>query len=137
LLRQFITLDESSANQTIAQAFAIYSIEEVCRSLFTPTLTRLGQLWRAGEITVTTEHFASALIRERLASLFRSAPINDDAPLALVGCAPGELHELGPLMLALFLRRAGLRVAYLGQSVELESLVDAVEAVGPASVLLS
>jgi DNA-binding transcriptional MerR regulator len=137
LLRQFITLDESSVNQTIAQAFAIYSIEEVCRSLFTPTLTRLGQLWRAGEITVTTEHFASALIRERLASLFRSAPINDDAPLALVGCAPGELHELGPLMLALFLRRAGLRVVYLGQSVELEGLIGAVEAVGPASVLLS
>jgi DNA-binding transcriptional MerR regulator len=137
LLRQFITLDESSVDQTIAQAFAIYSIEEVCRSLFTPTLTRLGQLWRAGEITVTTEHFASALIRERLASLFRSAPINDDAPLALVGCAPGELHELGPLMLALFLRRAGLRVVYLGQSVELESLIGAIEAVGPASVLLS
>lgn len=141
LLRQCISLDESSANQTIAQAFAIYSIEDVCLSLFAPTLARLGQLWRAGQLTVTTEHFASSLIRERLASLFRSAPMTDDAPLALVGCAPGELHELGPLMLALFLRRAGLRVVYLGQSVELESLVATIEAAGsasaPVSVLLS
>lgn len=137
LIRQFTALDESAASQTIAQAFAIYSIEEVCHSLFTPTLARLGQLWRQGEITVTTEHFASALIRERLASLFRSAPSNEGAPLTLVGCAPGELHELGPLMLALFLRRSGLRVVYLGQSVELESLIGAIEVVGPASVLLS
>jgi methanogenic corrinoid protein MtbC1 len=137
LLQQFITLDESSANHTIAQAFAIYSIEEVCLALFAPTLVRIGQLWHDGEITVTTEHFASTLIRERLESLFRSAPTSDDAPLTLVGCAPGELHELGPLTLALFLRRAGLRVVYLGQSVELESLIATIEAIGPASVLLS
>ncbi|HEY7849330.1 MAG TPA: cobalamin B12-binding domain-containing protein [Ktedonobacterales bacterium] len=137
LLQQFISLDESSANHTIAQAFAIYSIEEVCLALFAPTLVRIGQLWHDGEITVTTEHFATTLIRERLESLFRSAPTSDDAPLTLVGCAPGDLHELGPLTLALFLRRAGLRVVYLGQSVELESLIATIEAIGPASVLLS
>jgi MerR family transcriptional regulator, light-induced transcriptional regulator len=54
-----------------------------------------------------------------------------------VGCAPGELHEIGPLMLALFLRRAGLRVAFVGQMTELESLVDTVKTQQPAVVLLS
>ncbi|HZC08251.1 MAG TPA: cobalamin-dependent protein [Ktedonobacterales bacterium] len=137
LLQQLIALDESAANSTIAQAFAIYSLEDVCLSLFAPTLERIGQLWSSGELTVTTEHFASALIRGRLESLFNSAATSDDAPLALVGCAPGELHEIGALMLALFLRRAGLRVIYLGQSIELEHFITTIESIRPACVLLS
>lgn len=137
LLNQFINLDEASANGAIAQAFAIYSVEDICLYLFVPALARIGQMWQDGEVTVTVEHFASALIRGQLESLFRSTPTREGGPLALVGCAPGELHELGSLMLALFLRRSGLRVVYLGQSVELESLVSAIRAVRPACVLLS
>lgn len=137
LLHQLLRLDEFAANRTIAQAFAIYGVEDVCTSLIAPTLARIGDLWSAGEVTVTTEHFASAVLRARLESLFHSAPMNDDAPLILVGCAPGELHEVGALMVALFLRRAGMRVIYLGQSVDPEHLITTVEAVRPACVALS
>ena len=137
LLQQLVSLDESAANRTIAQAFAIYGVDDVCMSLIAPTLAHIGDLWSAGEVTVTTEHFASAVLRGRLESLFHSAPMNDDAPLILVGCAPGELHEVGALMLALFLRRAGMRVIYLGQSVDLEHLITTVETVRPAGVALS
>lgn len=137
LLHQFINLDESSANRTIAQAFAIYSVESICLSLFAPTLVRIGQMWQDGDVTVTVEHFASALIRAQLESLFRSSPASEEGPLTMVGCAPGELHEIGPLMLALFLRRAGVRVVYLGQSIEIEHLANTIESVRPACVLLS
>lgn len=137
LLRQLVALDEAAAAGLIAQAFAIYSVEDVCMALLRPTLVRLGELWREGAITVATEHFASALIRGRLESLIHSIPASEEAPLALMGCAPGELHELGALMLALFLRRSGVRVVYLGQSVEPESLLTTIEATRPACVLLS
>ena len=40
-------------------------------------------------------------------------------------------------MLALFLRRYGLRVAYLGQNVEVDGLIATVVAARPAAVLLS
>ena len=137
LLRHLVALDEAAAAGLIAQAFAIYSVEDVCMALLRPTLARLGELWREGAITVATEHFASALIRGRLESLIYSIPVDAEAPLALVGCAPGELHELGALMVALFLRRSGVRVVYLGQSVEPESLLTTIEASRPACVLLS
>lgn len=137
LLRNIIALDESAATNAIAQAFAIYSVEEVCVALLQPTLVRLGDLWREGGVTVVTEHFATTLFRGRLESLFHSVPAPDDAPLTLVGCAPGELHELGALMLALFLRRCGVRVVYLGQSVEPTSLLTTIEATRPACLLLS
>ena len=53
----------------------------------------------------------SYAVRAQLEGLFRCAPAVDGGPYLLVGCAPGNLHELGPLMLALFLRRLGVRVA--------------------------
>ncbi len=137
LLHQFITLDEYAANRTIAQALAIYPIEEVCLSLFTPTLVEVGRLWATGEAPITVEHFGSALVRAQLDGLFRSASIGERGPLALVGCAAGEQHELGSLMLALFLRRAGLRVVYLGQNVEVENLLTTIASFRPACVALS
>ncbi|HEX8995392.1 MAG TPA: cobalamin B12-binding domain-containing protein [Ktedonobacterales bacterium] len=137
LLTQFMHLDEASANGTIAQAFSVYSVEDVCLSLLTPTLIRLGELWQSGDITVTVEHFASALIRGYLEGLYRASPLNDAGPMLLIGCAPGEAHELGALMLALFLRRAGLRVVYLGQNVDPDTLIETVETIRPACLLLS
>lgn len=137
LVRQFMNLDEFAADRTIAQTLSFYSIDDVCLYLFVPVLYEIGRLWAEGEVSVTVEHFASAIIRAQLEALFRAAATSEGGPLVLVGCAPGELHELGPLMLALFLRRAGVRVAYLGQNVEVESLISTIESLRPAGVILS
>ncbi|HEU5442165.1 MAG TPA: cobalamin-dependent protein [Ktedonobacterales bacterium] len=137
LLRQLSELDEVAAVRTITQALAVYTVEDVCLHLFRPVLVEIGRRWADGSLGVTVEHFAAALIRAQLDSLFRSAPGQESGPLVLVGCAPGELHELGALMLALFLRRAGLHVAYVGQSVEAQSLASTVAALKPACVALS
>lgn len=137
LLRHFVTLDEPGAMRTMAQALAVYPVEDVCLALFVPVLESIGQRWAAGELTVTVEHFASAVIRAQLEALFRATPGGDGGRLVLVGCAPGNLHELGPLMLALFLRRAGIHVAFIGQNVSAEHLLATVESVNPACVALS
>jgi methanogenic corrinoid protein MtbC1 len=137
LIHQVAALDEPAAAHTIAQALAVYAVEDVCLQLFTPALVEVGRLWAAGELSVTVEHFASALVRAQLESLFRASARPELGHLVLVGCAPGELHELGALMVALFLRRAALRVAYLGQSCEARPLAQTVAALRPAAVVLS
>ena len=65
-----------------------------------------------------TESLKSVLIR-LLAEEKKAGP---DGAKVVVGCAPEELHEMGILMLALFLARRGLDVLYLGQAVPLEDL---------------
>ncbi|MFI5274419.1 MAG: cobalamin-dependent protein [Ktedonobacterales bacterium] len=137
LLAQVSQFDEPGAVRTIAQALAVYTVEEVCLHVLQPVLVEVGHRWATGMLSVTAEHFASALIRAQLDSLYRCPAAIETGPLVLVGCASGELHELGALMLALFLRRAGLRVAYVGQSVEVASLADTVAALKPACVVLS
>jgi DNA-binding transcriptional MerR regulator len=137
LLSQLSNLDEYAVHSTTMQALAVYTVEDVCLHLFAPILVELGRRWAAGEMCITVEHFATALIRAQLDGLFRSAAISRSGPLVLVGCAPGELHELGALMLALFLRRAGIRVVYLGPNIEVEGLLATVASHRPSCVLLS
>ncbi|HEX6816951.1 MAG TPA: B12-binding domain-containing protein [Ktedonobacterales bacterium] len=137
LLRAFSDLDELAARRLITQAMAVYPVEDVCLLLFVPVLEEIGREWSEGKLSVAVEHFASALIRAQLEALFQVFAAEQSGPLVFVGCAPGELHELGSLMLALALRRGGLRVTYLGQNLEPESLVLTVQAAKPSAVILS
>ena len=137
LLDAFKVLDETTAGILMASMLAIYTVEQVCSELIVPTLWRIGQLWEEGKITVSVEHFASAYFRGLLTNLFHVAHSTGEGPLVLVCCAPGEPHEIAPLMLALFLRRAGMRVAYLGQSIESAGLLQTIQQLAPAVVCIS
>ena len=116
----------NQAENLLASMLAIYPVEQVCVELITPTLWDIGLLWEQGKITVSVEHFASAFFRGILSNLFHVTPDVGTGPLAIVCCAPGEAHELAPLMLALLLRRAGMHVVYLGQSIETSGLLDTI-----------
>ena len=50
---------------------------------------------------------------------------------------PGQLHELAALMLSLLLRRAGIHVAYLGQSIEIDGLLLTIRRFSPALICVS
>lgn len=126
LLEAFKVLDESTAENLVASMLAIYPVEQVCIELITPTLWDIGLLWEQGKITVSVEHFASAFFRGILTNLFHVTPDVGTGPLVIVCCAPGEAHELAPLMLALLLRRAGMHVIYLGQSIQISGLIDTI-----------
>ncbi len=137
LLDAFTKLDEDTASSLMASMLAIYPIEQVCTQLVTPTLWEIGRLWEQGSITVSIEHFASAFFHSFLTNLLHVTPTNNTNPLVIACCAPGEVHELAPLMISLLLRRAGLRVAYLGQSIETEGLLHTVRQLSPALICVS
>lgn len=137
LLDAFDRLDEATAGRFMASMLAVYPIEQVCTELITPTLWEIGQLWEQGLITVSIEHFASAFFYGWLTNLLHATPSSNPNPLVIACCAPGELHELAPLMLSLLLRRAGLRVAYLGQSIETEGLLHTARQLSPTLICVS
>src|SRR5690606_22740096 len=56
---------------------------------------------------------------------------------ALVACAPGELHELGALIVAIMLSRQGFGVTYLGQSTPVQDLAAMVNETAADAVLIS
>ena len=134
-----IRLDEAEASSVLARAFILFGVEGVIEHLIQPLMEKAGEFWASGQLPITIEHFVTAFMRAQLEALYRSEPTPSTGPLVLVGCAPGEYHELGALILALILRRqrAGLRVAYLGQNVEPEHLLESIQALRPAVVCVS
>ena len=137
LLDAFNGLDEATASRLMASMLAIYPIEQVCAELIKPTLWEVGRLWEQGLITVSIEHFASSFFHGLLTNLFHAMPPGETGPLIIICCAPGEEHELAPLMLSLLLRRVGLHIAYLGQNIETRGLLQTVRQLSPALVCVS
>ncbi|HLX39351.1 MAG TPA: MerR family transcriptional regulator [Ktedonobacteraceae bacterium] len=137
LLAAFNELDEVTASSQMSSILAIHPIEQVCAELITPTLWEVGRRWEQGVISVSIEHFASAFFRGLLTNLFHATPTSNTNPLVIACCTPGEAHELAPLMLSLLLRRAGLRVAYLGQSIETPGLLQTIKQLSPVMICIS
>jgi methanogenic corrinoid protein MtbC1 len=137
LTHALINFDEVSAESIMAEAFAMYPLEQVGEELVTPVLVEIGDKWHRNELSVTREHFATNYLLHRLTALLRTVPNLGSGPLLWVGCAPGELHEGGAVLLALYLRRAGYRIHYLGQDLPVDDFVGEVRRRHPAMVLLS
>lgn len=139
LLEACIRLDEGASQRVLASIFAIFSIEQAITDLLQPVLVRMGERWQTGQLSITVEHFATAMICCLLEALYHAQLVPTSGPLVLVGCAPGEQHELGALILALLLRRQypALRVIYLGQNVEPEHLLATIQTEHPAVICLS
>lgn len=129
--------DEAAAEQVMAEAFAMYSVEQVGEEVVTPVLVEIGERWHRRELSVTREHFATNYLLHRLTTLLRAVPNLDHGPLIWVGCAPGELHEGGAVLLAIYLRRAGYLVHYLGQNLPVDDFAAEVQRRQPAMVLFS
>jgi len=60
-----------------------------------------------------------------------------DQPTILAACPPGEWHELGLLMICVFLARRGYAVGYLGANLPADELARLVRHDTPRLVLLS
>ncbi len=132
-----IRLDERGAERVFSDALAAHSVERVLSEVVGPALVDIGELWHGGRIPTTTEHFASNFVQNRLRSLLRLAAVEARGEEVVVACAPGDQHELGPLMLAVLLRRSGHRVYYVGADTPVADLAAMAATLRPRCVMVS
>ena len=137
LLDALLDFDESTATTITQEAFALYRIEEVFSHIFVPVLIEIGDRWHRREATVAQEHFASHFVHRRLSSLFQASTPSPGRATIVIAGAPDELHELGIMMLSVFLARRSWHVVHLGANVPVADLLQTIEQVHPALVCLS
>src|SRR3954467_10271175 len=63
--------DEAAAQSVWDRLLSDFTLETVLRDMVLPYLNDLGERWKRGEVTIGQEHFASNMIRGRLAGLAR------------------------------------------------------------------
>ncbi|HEX2322387.1 MAG TPA: MerR family transcriptional regulator [Streptosporangiaceae bacterium] len=114
-------LDEPGAQASLDRLLAAFTLETVLRDALLPYLHDLGDRWESGQVSIAGEHFASNLLRGRLAGLARGWGYGN-GPQAVLACPPGEQHDLPLLMFGIVLHRCGWRVEYLGASTPVAEL---------------
>jgi MerR family transcriptional regulator, light-induced transcriptional regulator len=133
-----LTLNADRGELILSEAFALFSVEDVCLHVLQPLLVEVGDRWHAGELSVAEEHYVSSFVRGKLFSLLQAYQTPDSrGPLVFTACAPDEWHEVGILIVSIFLARRGYAVRYLGPNLPLEGLAAIVARHHPAVVALS
>jgi MerR family transcriptional regulator, light-induced transcriptional regulator len=136
-LRQALdAFDEPAAQAVLDRLFADLSVPAVLRYVVLPYLADLGERWQRGAASIAMEHFASNIIRGRLAGLARGWG-SGHGPQALLACPPGELHDMALMIFGIVLNRNGWRIDYLGTRTPVEELERAVDATRPDLVVLA
>lgn len=124
-LRQALdAFDEPAAQAALDRLLADLSVPAVLRDVVLPYLAELGQRWERGTATVAMEHFASNVIRGRLAGLARGWG-GGHGPRALLACPPGEEHDLALMIFGIVLHHQGWRIEYLGANTPVGELARA------------
>jgi DNA-binding transcriptional MerR regulator len=136
LSRALESFDEVEAQAALDRALAGLSIEAVLQNIVIPHLHELGERWERGEISIGQEHFATNVVRGRLAGLARGWG-RGVGPRALLACVQGEQHDLPLLIFGIALRAHGWRISFLGANTPLESLVHTVDVLAPSAVVLT
>jgi MerR family transcriptional regulator, light-induced transcriptional regulator len=136
-LRQAMdAFDEPAAQAVLDRLLGGFTVPAFLRDVVLPFLADLGERWQRGTATVAMEHFASNLIRGRLAGLARDWG-SGHGPRALLACPPGELHELALMMFGIVLHRNGWRIEYLGANTPVSELARVADASRPDLVVLA
>ena len=127
LVDALVSMERPRAEGVLRRA-DMYSFEQRVRDLFLPSLREVGDRWRAGEVSIAQEHFATAFLRERLLAVLVGlgfGPVH--APRVVCACVAGERHDGGLLGLAARLAIRGHRVVWLGSDLPAEEVVRAAD----------
>jgi methanogenic corrinoid protein MtbC1 len=137
MLGAVVSYDERRLESVLSTAFSLHQPDEILLNAMAPLLEEVGDLWARGQLPVTAEHFVTNVFRRRLFNLLGQLPVLNSAPPVVLACVPGEAHELGLLMLAVFLRWRGLHPLYLGANVPVGDLLNCLRQTRARVVCLS
>ncbi len=109
-----------------AALLAGWSATDVYLHAIAPAMNELGDRWRSGLADPREEHRATGIVRRHLGRLApRFVHRGRSRGMVLLGCVPGERHDIGLSMVADLLRFTGYEVCDLGADVPVGSFEDA------------
>lgn len=105
-----------------------HSLPDIYGEVLQDAMYEVGRRWEANHITVAQEHMATAITQHVIAHLY---PLIPPAPLVrgrmVITGVEGELHQVGPNIVADVLESAGWDVRFLGANTPTASVLNAVE----------
>ncbi len=129
--------DGDRLRDVLTEAMIGMSEIQLIQDVIVPLMNRVGASWQAGDIRVAQEHFASAVIRERLGSMLTRRIPSSNAPLMISTTPQGYHHEIGAMVVAIIGATQGWRTIFLGSDLPAEEIAAAARKLGACLVALS
>lgn len=110
--------------------------------LFQASQYEVGRLWETNKISVAEEHMATAITQYAMAQVYQEfEPAVTRAGRMVITGLEGELHQVGPNMVADVLEARGWDVRFLGSNIPQAAILQAIEdhsaeAVGISTTML-
>lgn len=115
-----------------------FGLERFAIEVAAPLCAAAGLAWERGELAIHQEHlFSQVMARCLRQNIARIAVHSAGAPSVLLTTVPGEMHELGLLMVEAVLTTHGLHCVNLGTQMPLDDVVAAAAAHACTVVALS
>jgi methanogenic corrinoid protein MtbC1 len=112
-----------------------WSRSEVITDVLAVSQRRVGELWSAGDWTISQEHAATAIVDVVLSSLVSTG--DGSRGRLVVACCEEEWHSLPARMFAELLRDLDWEVVFLGASTDADSLGQFLSVEQPVALLVS
>lgn len=130
-------LDPARLEAVLQESAVRLGEAKLVKGVVVPILQRIGELWEKGELRPVHEHLASVVVRSFLDTVQRRNEAPDSAPRIIATTPPGQLHEMGALLVAGVASTLGWRATYLGPNLPTEDIVAAALQLEARAVALS
>lgn len=131
-------MDSTRLQEALSRASVSLSRPVLLEAVIAPLLVRIGDAWSDGQLRVSHEHLASAVLRTFLGNMLsdtQAAPVGGQR-IALCTLV-GQLHELGAMMAAVAAGIEGWQVFYLGPNLPAEEIAATAQRHQISAVALS
>ncbi len=114
------------------------SIEAVYEDLFKPALYSVGQLWERNQISVATEHMATAIVEGIMNGLFEQLVVGKRKNHSVVlACVENEKHQVGIKMVGDIFEKKGWDSYFLGAGIPTGELIRFIQQAQPTLLAIS
>lgn len=114
------------------------SIEAVYEDLFKPALYSVGQMWERNQISVATEHMATAIVEGIMNGLFEQLVVGKRRNHSVVlACVENEKHQVGIKMVGDIFEKKGWDSYFLGAGIPTGELIRFIQQAQPDLLAIS
>jgi len=122
LVESMLEVDGASFMNLFDQYIQEIGFEDTLNNVIYPFLEKVGILWLTDEVEPGQEHFITHLVRNKIIAAIEQLPKPEGDKKAILFLPENEFHELGLLYFYYLIKKKGVNVYYLGQSVPAEQV---------------
>lgn len=136
-IRAMMAMDADQLETALDHAFMTLGVDDAIDEVVIALLLAIDAGWASGTVSVAQEHLASAVIRSVLHRVQRTLMVPSGARRIVMTTLPGELHELGAMIVAVTAAKRGWNVVYLGPNIPTAEIAAAALAARADAIGLS